>query len=177
VGARFANAPEFKQWHRQVAGSSGILSDNVKGLSSPAVRFAGGVKTLLTGASDTSAGAMVWPEVQPFVPLAGRRPLTLKDIITVVPVNTDSVQFAKQDTETNAAASVAEATATSGTSGTKPESAMSFATVTVGIKTIAHWLPATKRALSDAPALRALIDEFLLFGVNEELARGSDGVG
>jgi hypothetical protein len=37
------------------------------------------------------------------------------------------------------------------------------------VKTIAHWLPATKRALSDAAQIRTLIDTFLTYGLEEEL--------
>jgi HK97 family phage major capsid protein len=37
------------------------------------------------------------------------------------------------------------------------------------VKTIAHWIPATNRALSDAGQLRTLIDSFLRYGLEEEL--------
>jgi HK97 family phage major capsid protein len=160
--------PGYKSWYQNVA-PSGTISDTMKGLQSPPVQHRVGLKTLLTGASDTSAGAMVFPETAPFVGLAGRRELTLRDLVTIVPVQTDSVQFAKEDTETNAAATVAEATATSGSSGLKPESTKAFVAVSVAIRTLAHWLPATKRALADAPQLRQLIDGFLLHGLQEEL--------
>ena len=70
---------------------------------------------------------------------------------------------------TNAAAPVAEATATAGSSGTKPESTITTVKVTAPVKTIAHWIPVTKRALSDAAQIRTLIDNFLLYGLEEEL--------
>jgi HK97 family phage major capsid protein len=168
LSKRFLNSPEYQAWYKGVA-PSGVISDASKGLHSPPVEYKRGFKTLLTGASGTSAGAMVFPETAPFVGPAGRRELTLRDLITVIPTQSDQVQFAKQNTETNAAATVVEATATSGTSGTKPESEMTFTTVTVNIRTLAHFVPATKRAMSDAPMLRQLIDDFLVFGLQEEL--------
>jgi HK97 family phage major capsid protein len=41
--------------------------------------------------------------------------------------------------------------------------------VTETVKTIAHWIPATSRALQDAGQLRTLIDTFLRYGLEEEL--------
>jgi HK97 family phage major capsid protein len=37
------------------------------------------------------------------------------------------------------------------------------------VKTIAHWMPLTKRAASDAPQVRTLVDNFLRYGLEEEL--------
>ncbi|KPC69065.1 phage head, partial [Streptomyces sp. NRRL WC-3753] len=48
-------------------------------------------------------------------------------------------------------------------------SALAAAKVTAPVKTIAHWIPVTKRALSDAAQIRTLIDAFLRYGLEEEL--------
>ena len=37
------------------------------------------------------------------------------------------------------------------------------------VKTIAHWIPITKRAAADAAQVRTLVDNFLRYGLNEEL--------
>jgi HK97 family phage major capsid protein len=161
-------APQFKSWYKQVA-PSGVISETAKDLSSPPVQVRMGMKALLTGASDTSAGAMVFSDRAPFVGPPGRRELTLRDLISVVPTDSDTIEFAKWNSETNAAATVAEASATGGTTGTKPESSMDFVTVSVPVRTIAHWMPATRRAMTDARQLRALIDDALLYGLAEEL--------
>jgi len=77
--------------------------------------------------------------------------------------------------QTNAAAMTAESAATSGSGlttaaqGVKQESDLTLAKVTTTVKTIAHWLAATKRALSDAGQMRTLIDNFLRYGLEEEL--------
>jgi HK97 family phage major capsid protein len=162
------NSPRFQSWYKSVA-PSGVISEGAKGLSSPPVQVRMGLKALLTGASDTSAGAMVFSDRAPFVGPPGRRELTLRDLISVVPTDSDTIEFAKWNSETNAAAPVAEATAVSGTTGTKPESAMDFATVSVPVRNVAHWMPVTRRAMADAPQLRALIDDALLYGLAEEL--------
>jgi HK97 family phage major capsid protein len=127
------------------------------------------LKTLITGAGSTSAGPLVFPDFKPLVDIFYARPLTVRDIITVGETASDTVEYVRIGTPTNAAAAVAEATATTGSSGEKPESALPMARVSETVKTIAHWIPATNRALADAPQLRTLIDNFLRYGLEEEL--------
>lgn len=103
------------------------------------------------------------------------RPLVLTDLITTGSTGSDTVEFARLNSSTNAAAPVAQASGTSGgvtggdVDGTKPESALVWEKVTATVKTIAHWLAATKRSLSDAGQLSTLIDQFLRYGVAEEM--------
>lgn len=161
IGERFVSSKAFRAWMDSYGGR---IPEKAKGINSPAI----GYKTLLTGADDTSAGAMVFPEVKPTV-LLPARPLTIRDLITIIPTSSDTVEYARVVSATNAAAGVGEATATSGSSGAKPESGITFEVVSDSVKTIAHWIPATKRALSDASQLRAIIDAFLRSGIEEEL--------
>jgi HK97 family phage major capsid protein len=46
---------------------------------------------------------------------------------------------------------------------------MSWELVTESVRTIAHWVAASNRALSDAAQLRTYIDNFLRYGLDEEL--------
>lgn len=163
IGEQFLAAPEYQGWLKQIA-PDGRIPDSMKGLRSPTI----GYKDLLTGASDTSAGALVYSDQTSIIVPYGRRPLTLMDIITVGTTDSDTVEYVRVTAETNNAAPVAEATATGGSSGVKPESAMTLERVTEPVKTLAHWIPATKRALSDAGQLRTLIDNFLRNGLMEE---------
>ena len=75
----------------------------------------------------------------------------------------------RQLTRGNLAAPVAEATATSGTSGQKPEGSMTFERVSETVKTIAEWVAITKRAASDAPQLRGIVNDELRADLEEEL--------
>jgi HK97 family phage major capsid protein len=88
------------------------------------------------------------------------RPPELRDLLTHIPVTSDRVEYVKENTRVAAAAPVAEATATTGTSGTKPEGGITFQKITEGIRTIALWVPATTRVIADPPQLRAYIDEY-----------------
>jgi HK97 family phage major capsid protein len=75
------------------------------------------------------------------------------------------------------AAPVAEASALTGTSGTKLEGGLVFELVAVAVRTIAEWVPATKRILQDAPMLRAYIDQYLTedlsIEVEDQIVSGS----
>lgn len=149
-------------------------------------KSARGQKALVTGGSDTSAGAYVQNDWRGFV--SGlelfERPLTMRDLVTNGTTASDTVEYARITSITNNAAPVAEATSsaspTTGASsgapltlnangGYKPESAFATERETAVVKTIAHWIPATKRALSDAAQVRTLIDNFLEYGLEEEL--------
>lgn len=142
-----------------------------------------GEKALVTGASSTSAGAFTLGDdlglrvgLSPF-----ERPLTLRDLVTNGTTQSDSIEFVRVTSITNNAAPVAEATSSgpqtvSGAAlvnavggGYKPESGLAVARVSTNVKTIAHWIPVTKRALSDAAQMTTLIDSFLQYGLEEEL--------
>jgi HK97 family phage major capsid protein len=165
IGEQFVSSPEFKDWMSQMA-PNGVFSDGKKGINSPPVQFSG-LKALITGVSDTSGGALTAADFLGLVDPGLRRPLTVRDIITQGTTGSDSVEYVRQDAQTNAAAPTAEAT--DQTTGTKPESTFTLVKITAPVRTIAHWLAATKRALSDAAQLRTLIDEFLRYGLEEEI--------
>ncbi|WP_411102449.1 phage major capsid protein [Streptomyces sp. cmx-4-9] len=145
-----------------------------------------GYKSLVTGLSDTSAGAFVTNDMRGMqVALeAFQRPLRLRDVVTNGTTTSDTVEYVRMTSTTNNAAPVAEATSSAAPTapasvpgalvnnaggGYKPESALAAAKVTTPVRTIAHWIPVTKRALSDAAQIRTLIDAFLRYGLEEEL--------
>lgn len=143
-----------------------------------------GAKALVTS-GDTSAGAYI--QDQWIGPVSGlelfQRPLTIRDLVTNGTTSSDTVEYARVTAITNNAAPVAEATSSAlptapggagalvpnAGGGYKPESAFTTERQTAVVKTIAHWIPATKRALSDASQIMTLIDNFLEYGLEEEL--------
>lgn len=168
-----ANAPSGRLIDGRVAPSAPLQFEGLRGLEQHAA--------LITGDSSTSAGAFVVNERTPIYNQLGRRPLDVLDIIRVLPTSSDLVEFVRQTSRTNAAAGVAEATATSGSSGVKPESDATFEVVQTPVKTIANWLAATRQAIADAPQLRGIIDTELRDNLREELEEqviaGSGGAG
>lgn len=187
LGERFVNAQAYKMWLKQVA-PSGAIPDSARGLSSPPIEFRSllGRKGLLTGASDTSGGAFVVTDQSGIYEPLGRRPLTLRGLVSQRTTGSDLVEFVRQTAGVSQAAPVAEANvtdyagSTGEVSGEKPEGSMAFERVQVPVKTIAVWIPATKRALSDASQLKGIIDQELQDDLEECLEDeiiGGDGSG
>lgn len=98
-----------------------------------------------------------------------QRQLTLLDLIPTTQTTSNMIEYVKENTYTNNAAEVAEATATTGTTGTKPESVLNFVLATSPVATIAHWIPVTNAMLADAPQIRGIIDNRLIYGLNQRV--------
>lgn len=160
--------PMFKQW-RDSNMIGGAFTSGRFG-SSPRVAIPGGMKALITGNSSTSAGAFIQAEQYAYQPTgANQRPLVIRDLVTNGTTTSDAIEYPIEGTWTNNAAVVAEATATSGGTGAKPESDFNFTTGSTTVKTIAHWVAVTRQALADVGFLRTYIDNFLRYGLDEEL--------
>lgn len=153
------------------------------------------VKGLLVGGSPSSAGAFVTPERTDIVEMLGRRDLTIRDLISVRRTGSDLVEYVAQTSHTNAAATVPEATSSAAPTapasgggalipntggGYKPEGSWAFERKTAEVKTVAEWVPATKRALADVAALEGLINDELRADIaekEESLMLTGSGVG
>ena len=176
LGDFFAGSDKIKAWVGELGPSGGTGGERI---ASPRIGVKSFLKTLITGASgsddvsgiSTSGGALVFPEFKPIVDAFYQRPLTIRDIITLGETGSDTVEYVRVTGVTNNAASTAEASNTTDgdASGKKPESAMAFARIAESVKTLAHWVPTTSRAVQDAGQLRTIIDAFLLYGILEEL--------
>lgn len=105
----------------------------------------------------TAAGLLAEPYIDTLVSME-KRPLRVRDLLTVIPVTTDSVKYGKQSVRTNAAAIVAEGTA-------KPYSTYAWIPQTAAIETIAHLAKLTLQAIADAPRLVAEIEAEMLYGL------------
>lgn len=158
----------FKAWQKEIC-KYGSAVQTAKFGQSPAVMLEQSIKTLVTGLSSTSGGALVVNDRKPIVDMFYQRPLTVRDLITLGETESDTVEFVQVTSVTNNADPTAEATGTGDGTGNKPESGMDLAIKTVPVETIAHWVPATRRALADASQLRTTIDNFLRYGIDEEL--------
>lgn len=183
-GELFVGSEQFAEFTKRYGGRDGVIPDSTKGIQSPTFFVPGvGSKALVTGASDTSGGAFVRNDIYaPLTDLVGERELTIADLITRGSTDSDTIEYVRITGKTNNAAPVPEATSsgqpaiynapTGGeltAGGYKPESALTLEKVTTTVKTLAHWLPMTKRAASDAGQVRTLVDAFLRYGLTEEL--------
>jgi HK97 family phage major capsid protein len=96
------------------------------------------------------------------------------DLVAKSTTQSDTIHYARIGTVTNAAVVVPEtqtsapdATPTTA-EGFKPESDLTFTPASATVYTIAHWVAATKQALSDFGQLRTLIDNFLVNGLRDK---------
>lgn len=175
LGLEVVNSQQFKTAMSAFPG--GRIPERSKFATDPI-----SVKSLFTGGSGTSAGAFVTPEQTGIIEMLGRRPLTIRDVISVRRTGSDTVEYVRQTSHTNAAATVAEATSSAAPTapetagalilaaggGYKPEGSWAFERLTATVKTIAEWVPATKRALADAAQLEGLINDELRSDIAEE---------
>lgn len=170
LGSSFVKSDEYQML--MASAPNGVFGKDHRVQSRPV-----GYKSLVTGASDTSGGAFVQNDYMGLQlgQMAFQRPLRLRDVVSSLTTGSDTVEYVRMTGQTNNAAAVPESTATAdpGTmttaNGVKPESALTWAKVTTPVRTIAHWIPLTKRALSDAAQVRTIIDAFLRYGLEEEL--------
>lgn len=102
-----------------------------------------------------------------------QRELTIRDLLTVTPTDSGSVDYAKQTTRTNNAAPVAEG-------ATKPTSAYVWTIANVPIRTIAHLAKLTRQAIDDAKQLKGEVEQEMRYGlkiVEEDELLNGDGTG
>ncbi len=140
--------------------AGGYFSENsiIPNMSLPLDYSLLSLKTLVVGYSVSSAGSMIMNDFLSGVVDMLQRPRTFLDLLSRVRTSSDTIDWVKQTAFTNAAATVAEATSTTGTDGTKPESALDWVRTTLPVQTIATWIPITTRALADAPMMQDIIN-------------------
>jgi HK97 family phage major capsid protein len=167
--------PAFKSWHKQTH-PAGMKTPEGSHVESPHISLKDvSLKTLVTSAetnvgryTNTSGGVFVQPQVLDMVSLPFR-PLKLREVVTVINATSPLIEYPKITGYTNNAAEVAEATDTTGSTGVKPESALALALGVSVASTVAHWMPISRQALSDAPQLDGLLREFLGNGLEQRV--------
>lgn len=130
------------------------------------------VKNAITSATG-SAGALIVPERDNEIVGIPKRQMTIRQLLSVGPTTSNSVEYARMVTRTNNAAVVAE-------TAQKPESNYVWEPDDAPVRTIAHWVPVSRQAMDDIPQLESEIDGELRYGLDlveeAELLKG-DGTG
>lgn len=120
-----------------------------------------------------SGGDLIVPQRQPGIISAPQRTMTIRDLLMPGTTTTNAVEYVKETGFTNNARPVTE-------SQQKPESELTFEAATVNVRTIAHWIQASRQVLADAAQLQSHIDGRMVYGLKykEELQLlGGDGLG
>lgn len=125
---------------------------------------------------------LVAPDRRPGVVSLPERRLTIRQLFTNLPTNSNTIEFTKETAFTNNAAVQGVGGSPSGhyEGATKAQSNMAFELESVRVPTIAHWIPASKQILSDAGQLSNYINRRLIYGLKlaeEDQFLNGDGSG
>jgi HK97 family phage major capsid protein len=118
----------------------------------------GKVRIELKAITAANAGAVSDRQIDNPDPMP-RRTMTIRDLLTVVPTDSGSVDYAKQTTRTNNAAPVAEGAA-------KPTSAYVWTLTNVPVRTIAHLAKLTRQAIDDVKQLQGEVEQEMRYGLS-----------
>ncbi|WP_236215691.1 phage major capsid protein, partial [Metapseudomonas otitidis] len=105
--------------------------------------------------------------------MPGLRRLTIRDLLAQGRTTSNAVEYVRENVYTNSAAPVAEG-------ALKPESNLTFTKQTANVKTIAHWIQASRQIMSDAPQLESYVNDRLIYGLRlkeESQVLAGDGTG
>jgi HK97 family phage major capsid protein len=162
LGQAVLNDAKFKAW----LGETG---------STPSGKIRVEIKNAVTelGSGEGAAGEIIIPQRIPGWVTPPNRILTIRDLLPAGRTTSNAVDFVQETGFTNSAAPVAEG-------AQKPESSLEFTLRTAPVRTIAHWLQASKQVLEDIPQLESYINTRLTYGlklVEEEQLLAGDGTG
>jgi HK97 family phage major capsid protein len=167
-------------WKSLLSANNGGFSEKMRVQSAP-MAFAGMKDLFYSGNREESAGFLVQSDDRGMLDPFYERPLSVRQLFASGNTTSDTIEYVRLVTTDNNASVVPEARSTAligdGTGGTttallgglKPESTFGFERDQTVVRTIAHWIPVTKRALSDAAQIRTMIDSFLRYGLEEAL--------
>lgn len=109
----------------------------------------------------------------PGIVMPGLRRLTIRDLLAQGRISSNSLEYVREEVFTNNAASVAE-------KALKPESDITFSKQTANVKTVAHWVQASRQVMDDAPMLQSYVNNRLMYGLalaEERQLLNGDGSG
>ena len=150
MGQRVVDSEEFKSAMAEGASWRGRAKVEVKNITTASAASGQSVTTGLVTADRQAGMVMVNPN----------RGLVVRDLMAPGRTNSGFIEYVRETVFTNAAAVVAE-----NPSVPKPQSDLQFDLKNDPVRTIAHWVLASKQILADAPMLQSYIDVRLRYGL------------
>lgn len=142
-----------------------VASDEMRPALEQKDAFRGSVRVELkniTSASTSGTSAttgLVPADRQGFIQIPNR-PMTIRNLLMPGRTNSGFIEYPKESGFTNNAASVAE-----NPTNPKPQSDITYTLVNTAVRTLAHFILASRQILSDAPQLESQIDGRLRYGL------------
>lgn len=174
IEQRLARRPGESDDRKRSLGEITVAHEDVKAFMAKKPR--GSVKIDIRAAITSlpaSAGDLVEPDRRPGVIELPRRRFTIRQLLTPGRTTSNLVEYVKETGFTNNAAPVTEG-------AQKPESNITFDLTSAPVRTIAHFIHASKQILDDAAGLQSIIDGRLRYGleyVEETQLLLGDGTG
>ena len=125
---------------------------------------------------------LVAAERQQRIVFAPPQRLLVAALFNKVPTSSNAIEFTVEASFTNNASAQGSASPIgNGESELKNESGMTFTLTNVPVRTIAHWIPASRQVLADAPLLESHLSNRLIYGLNlvieNQMVTGDGGAG
>lgn len=113
---------------------------------------------------------IVGPDRRQDIVAPAQRRFTIRDLFMAVPTTSNLIEFCRELAFTSNAGPQHDASSPTAQSegAVKNESGMTFELATAPVVTLAHWIPASRQILSDAPLLQRYIEGRLLYGLKLE---------
>lgn len=160
---QFDGTQEAKSYGQQFVESDAYKNANGRGTNAHTVR------KNLSGLA-ASAGSLVNTDRRPDVIIRAERQAFIRQLLPSVTTTSNAVEVMRENVFTNAAAAQAPGSASTaigaGEMQTKAQSNVTYELLTVPVRTFAHFIPASRQVLSDAPMLQRLVDSKLVYGLN-----------
>lgn len=115
--------------------------------------------TSATTAAPGSAGALTTPQTVPGIVAPPNQVLHIRDLIASGTTNSNSIEYIRETGFTNNAGAQTDEGAL------KAKSDLQFDDETVAVRTIAHWVKASRQILDDAAQLESYIGGRLMYGL------------
>ena len=158
------------------AGDLLIESDSYKNMGSGEFKASQILKGFFTkdlDSTDPKGGILVSPQTVAGVLTPPQEDLRIRDLLNVQRTTSNAIEYIVETGFTNASAVAPE-------KSLKPQSDLTFDIESATVKTLAHWIPATRQIIQDAPMLRNYVDGRLTYGLaltEEAQILYGDGVG
>ena len=158
------------------AGDLLIESDSYKNMGSGEFKASQSLKGFFTkdlDSTDPKGGYLVSPQTLAGVLTPPQEDLRIRDLLNVQRTTSNAIEYIVETGFTNASAVAPE-------KSLKPQSDLTFDIESATVKTLAHWIPATRQIIQDAPMLRNYVDGRLTYGLaltEEAQILYGDGVG
>lgn len=126
-------------------------------------------KTQIVNATMNTSQPLVAGQRVPGIIFPAEQRLFIRDVIPSAMTDSNVISFCTEASYTSNARPQGDASPVGqGEGENKAESAMTFTLNTVAVTTIAHWIPASRQVLSDAPLLQGHLGGRLVYGLKLE---------